>query len=67
MQVDAARTGSEEELGEAGAASLLARGATAAPAQASLIPLPAKQVTTVAPAKKAFNTRSNNSREKFIK
>ena len=54
MQVEAARTGSEEDLGEAGAASVQARMATKAPAQTSLIPLPTKQVTPVAPAKKVL-------------
>ena len=62
VQVEAARTGSTDESGEASAASVQARWATTATAQAPLIPQPTKQVT-----KEGFNTSINSSRKKFIK
>ena len=52
VQVEADRTGSAEEEGEARVVSVQAHGITMAVSQASLIPLFAKQVSAAAPVKK---------------
>ena len=61
VQVEADRTGSADEEGVARVVQ------DRAGTQSSLTPLPTKQVSAAAPVKRGFITRSNSSREKFIK
>ena len=57
MQVEADRTRSAEEGGEACMVSVQARRVTTAVSQASVILLPAKQVSAAAPVKKKVSIR----------